>query len=223
VAAIGAGGFLVRAQEPQLNRITHLSVLSLTLALAACGGGRGDIPKPAPAPAATSPVSPVPAPAPAQPSAPAPSATLSAATSCALPNFQQEIVNRINAARANSRMCGSTFYNAAGPLTWNDKLFAAGVGHATDMGNNNYFSHTSQDGRTFDQRITAAGYSWSTVGENIAAGQTGIEQVMNEWLNSPGHCANIMSGNYTEVGVTCVKNDSSAYKQYWAMELGHPR
>jgi uncharacterized protein YkwD len=139
-----------------------------------------------------------------------------------LPNFQQEIMNRINAARANSRMCGDTFYNAAAPLGWNDKLFAAGVGHATDMGAKNYFSHTSLDGRTFDQRITGAGYSWSFAGENIAAGQTSIEQVMNDWLKSPGHCANVMNGNYTEVGVTCVKNDSSTYKQYWAMELGRP-
>lgn len=132
-------------------------------------------------------------------------------------------MNSINAARANSRMCGSTYYAAVNPLQWNDKLFAAGVGHATDMGEQDYFSHTSLDGRTFDQRITATGYSWSTVGENIAAGQAGIEQVMNDWLKSPGHCVNIMNGNFTEAGVTCVKNDTSTYKQYWAMELGRPR
>jgi uncharacterized protein YkwD len=149
--------------------------------------------------------------------------TLSAETTCGLPNFQQEVMNRINTARANSRMCGGTFYNAAGGLSWNSKLFAAGAGHATDMGQKNYFSHTSQDGRTFDQRITAAGYTWSAAGENIAAGQTSIEQVMNDWLKSPGHCANIMNGTYTEVGVSCVKNATSTYKQYWAMELGRPR
>jgi uncharacterized protein YkwD len=216
-----------------MNRITQASVLSLTLALAACGGGGSDVPKPtpvpgsapspAPAPTASPEAASAPAPAPAPASAPAQSAVLSANTSCGLPNFQQEVMNRINAARANSRMCGDTFYGAAGAVSWNDKLFAAGVGHATDMGQQNYFSHTSLDGRTFDQRITAAGYSWSAAGENIAAGQTSLEQVMNDWLKSPGHCVNIMNGNYTEVGVTCVKNDTSTYKQYWAMELGRPR
>jgi uncharacterized protein YkwD len=132
-------------------------------------------------------------------------------------------MNRINAARANSRMCGDTYYSAAGPLSWNDKLFAAGVSHATDMGIKNYFSHTSQDGRTFDQRITGAGYVWNAVGENIAAGQTTMDQVMNDWLKSPGHCANIMNDIYAEVGVTCVSNSASTYKNYWAMELGHPK
>jgi uncharacterized protein YkwD len=132
-------------------------------------------------------------------------------------------MSRINAARANSRMCGDTFYSAARALTWNNQLFAAGVGHASDMASKNYFAHTSQDGRTFDQRISQAGYAWNAVGENIAAGQSTLDQVMGDWLKSPGHCANIMNDNYAEVGVTCVSNSASAYRNYWAMELGHPR
>lgn len=132
-------------------------------------------------------------------------------------------MNRINQARASSRSCGSTVYKAVAPVAWNAKLFDAAAGHAKDMATNNYFSHQSQDGRTFSQRITAAGYNWSTVGENIAAGQTSVEQVMNGWLQSPGHCANIMNGNFTEVAVSCVRNDASTYKFYWAMELGRPR
>lgn len=133
------------------------------------------------------------------------------------------MLNRINQARAVARSCGSTFYKAAPPIAWNSKLFEAGAGHALDMANNNYFSHTSLDGRTFSQRITAAGYAWSTIGENIAAGQTSIEQVINGWLQSPGHCANIMNSTYTEVGVACAKNTASTYKTYWVMDLGRPR
>jgi uncharacterized protein YkwD len=138
-------------------------------------------------------------------------------------NFQQELLNRINQARANSRMCGSTFYKAAGMTGWNGKLTDAAAGHAADMATNNYFSHASLDGRTFSQRISATGYLWSAVGENIAAGQKTPEEVMTAWLDSPGHCENIMNATYTEVGVACVSNQASLYKVYWAMELGRPK
>lgn len=210
-----------------MNRFTRASVLSLSLALAACGDGGTDA-KPA-SPATPVPSQP-PASAPAAPVADAteapassPSTSSSADNDCGLPDFQQEVLKRVNQARANSRMCGSTFQAAAGPVIWNGRLFDAAAGHATDMANKNYFSHDSQDGRTFDQRITAAGYQWNAVGENIAAGQATIEQVMNDWLQSPGHCVNIMNSIYTEIGVSCVKNADSTYKRYWAMELGLPR
>ncbi|HEX7636334.1 MAG TPA: CAP domain-containing protein [Noviherbaspirillum sp.] len=133
------------------------------------------------------------------------------------------MLNRINQARAVSRSCGGTFYPAVAAMTWNSKLFDASAAHALDMASNNYFSHNSLDGRTFSQRITAAGYAWASVGENIAAGYPSIEQVMNGWLQSPGHCANIMNGTYTEVGVACGKNDASTYKTYWVMDLGRPQ
>ena len=132
-------------------------------------------------------------------------------------------MDRVNLARASSRMCGNTLFNAVAPLAWNARLFDAAAGHAQDMATNNYFSHVSQDGRTFSQRITDAGYVWSAAGENIAAGQTTVADVMNSWLQSPGHCENIMNGNYTEVAVSCASNDASTYKQYWTMELARPR
>jgi uncharacterized protein YkwD len=148
---------------------------------------------------------------------------LPATQTCGLANFQQELMNRINQIRATARACGSLTYAAAPPLKWNTKLFNAAAGHSADMAAKNYFSHTSLDGRTFSQRITAAGYDWRTAGENIAAGQTTVEQVMTAWVNSPGHCANLMSQNFTEVGVACVKNDASSYRYYWTMDLAQPR
>ena len=108
-------------------------------------------------------------------------------------------------------------------MKWNDKLFKAAAGHSADMAAKNYFSHTGSDGSSFSQRITGAGYSWRAAGENIAAGQTSVAQVMNAWVNSPGHCANLMNKNFTEVGVACVKNDKSSYRTYWTMELAQPR
>jgi uncharacterized protein YkwD len=154
---------------------------------------------------------------------PTPVATLPAGTTCSLTGFQAEMLKLINQARANTRYCGTTFYNSAPPVSWNSKLFNAAAGHSADMAQNNYFSHTSQDGRTFSQRIAAAGYTARAAGENIAAGQANVALVMEGWLQSPGHCANIMNGTYTEVGVSCVQNNASTYKKYWTMELGTPR
>jgi len=149
--------------------------------------------------------------------------TLPASTTCGLPNFQQEMLRLINEARAASRSCGATPYQPAKPLAWNAKLFNAAAGHSTDMATNNYFSHTSRDGRTASQRVTAAGYVWRATGENIAAGQRTIQEVMQGWINSPGHCANIMNPAFTEVGVACALNSTSTYKQYWTMNLAAPR
>lgn len=214
-----------------MKRITCAALLPLAACLAACGGDSSKSSTSTVAAGAT----PVPAAAPTIAAAPSPTAadggtavaaatsTAAADRSCGIANFEQEILSRLNAARAASRMCGTTFYKAAGAVAWNGKLADAAAGHAQDMAANNYFSHTSQDGRSFSQRITAAGYSWSAAGENIAAGQSTPEQVVNAWLQSQGHCENIMNGSYTETGVACVKSDASTYKTYWVMELGKPK
>jgi uncharacterized protein YkwD len=141
---------------------------------------------------------------------------------CNLPNFQQEVIDRINQARAAGRTCGTTSYAPAPALSWNGYLFNSSAGHSTDMAANNYFSHTSQDGREPGQRITGAGYAWSAYGENIAAGQATVQAVVDGWLNSPGHCANIMNSSYTEVGTACVASTTSQYPTYWTMDLARP-
>ena len=88
------------------------------------------------------------------------------------------------------------------------------------MADNNYFSHTSLDGRTFAQRITATGYRYTAAGENIAAGQTSVQSVMTGWINSPGHCQNLMNPTYRDIGMACVRNDAATYRLYWTMDLG---
>jgi uncharacterized protein YkwD len=151
-----------------------------------------------------------------------PANTLDAAFTCGIPNFQDEILKRVNQARASGRMCGNTLYDAVAPLKWNTSLFNAAAGHSYDMATTDFFSHTSLDGRSFAQRIATAGYAWRTIGENIAAGQSSIDEVFNVWMDSPGHCANIMSGNYSEIGMACAGSTSATYSNYWTMDLGHP-
>jgi uncharacterized protein YkwD len=151
-----------------------------------------------------------------------PTANLDPRLTCNLPNFQEEILRLVNLARAAGRTCGSTSYAAAPALRWNDVLFNAAGAHSTDMAASNYFSHTSQDGRDPGQRITGAGYAWRAYGENIAAGQTSAQAVVDGWLASPGHCANIMNDSYVDMATACVASGSAAYKTYWTMDLGRP-
>ena len=165
-----------------------------------------------------------PAPAVAAAPAPAPSGLISldASTSCGIRGFQNEMLQRINAARARGRVCGSTSMPAAPPLGWNSRLFSAAARHSRDMARNNEFSHTSLDGRKLDQRVSNEGYAWSGVGENIAAGQSSVNAVVAGWLSSPGHCTNIMRASYVHVGVSCVQQSGTAYGRYWTMVLANP-
>lgn len=202
-----------------MNRITRAWLLSLAIALSACGGGDGESTQDPSASSQDQGANPAPAPA----SSTVPAASLPVEKICGIANFQQDFLTQVNSARASGRNCGDTFHPAVAPLTWNGTLFDAAAAHALDMAANNYFSHESQDGRTFSQRISAAGYNWSTAGENIAAGHTSVEHVMAGWLESPGHCANIMNANFTEIGVACVRGSDASYPTYWVMNLGRPR
>jgi uncharacterized protein YkwD len=109
-------------------------------------------------------------------------------------------------------------------LSWNDALASASLVHSDDMVAANVFSHTGSDGRSAGQRITAAGYAWRTWGENIAAGQRTVNQVVAGWMNSPGHCANLMNPNFRDIGVACVAGSAgNSYGTYWTQKLGAAR
>ncbi|GAA0504634.1 CAP domain-containing protein [Deinococcus depolymerans] len=132
-------------------------------------------------------------------------------------DFAQQILDLVNAARAQGRTCGATAYAAAPALTLNAQLGQAAQGHAADMAAQNYFSHDSKDGRTAGQRIAAAGYAYRTWGENIAAGQATAAQVMDGWLKSEGHCKNIMNPAFRELGVGYATSTSGPY---WVQDFG---
>ena len=87
------------------------------------------------------------------------------------------------------------------PLTLSEKLTSIANTKAKDMADKNYFSHNSPTyGSPFDM-LKQFGVSYSYAGENIAAGQKTAEEVMNSWMNSSGHRANILNKNYTQLGV----------------------
>ena len=112
------------------------------------------------------------------------------------------VLTETNKARAQGRDCGGDegFMAAAPALTWDDRLAKAAQLHSQDMLNNNFFDHRGSNGSSIDQRVGQQGYAWSAVGENIQAGATSAAAVVASWLASPGHCENIMSPSFTQMG-----------------------
>lgn len=128
--------------------------------------------------------------------------------------FEEEVVTLVNQRRAAGATCGGTVYGAAGPLVMDPALRCAGRKHDADMIANNFFSHTGSGGTTPWQRIASAGYgAYVTAGENIAAGQATPAAVVTGWMNSPGHCTNIMNPAFAEIGVGHATG--GAYGHYW--------
>merc|ERR1712029_394809 len=93
----------------------------------------------------------------------------------------------------------------ASPLCYNQKIINAAFKHNMDMHVQGYFSHTGKDGSSPGDRIERENYSWFSYGENIAKGQGSVVAVMNAWMNSSGHKANILSGSKTHFGAGWAK------------------
>lgn len=129
---------------------------------------------------------------------------------------QQKLLDLVNNARATGHQCGSTFYPAVPALTWNATLTIAAQKHSDYMNNTGNFSHTGENGSNAGDRISAEGYNWMAYGENIAEGYPTEETVIQAWLESEGHCKNIMSADYTEMGVATSGN-------YWTQVFGKPQ
>jgi hypothetical protein len=102
-----------------------------------------------------------------------------------------------------------------------DRLSDAAHAHSADMAANNYFSHDSQNGAKFSDRIAAAGYTTNTsLGENIAAGMWKAADVFTAWKQSPGHNSIMLSKGYKAIGVSRVFSPESDYEWYWTADFG---
>ncbi|MFJ8847078.1 sigma-70 family RNA polymerase sigma factor [Streptomyces cyaneofuscatus] len=160
-------------------------------------------PKPKPSPTkSTRPPAPstaAPAPKPTPPPAPAPAPPASESG---------QVLQIVNTERAKE---------GCGPVTSNDLLATAAQRHSADMASRDYFSHTSPDGTDPGDRITAAGYRWSTYGENIAKGQRTPADVMRSWMDSPGHRANILNCSFKEMGIGKVDSGGGPV---WTQKFG---
>ncbi len=125
------------------------------------------------------------------------------------------VLELINEARLDTRRCGRKKFPATMPLKQVAALESAALAHAQDMAAHNYIGHKGSDGSMPADRATRANYTWSSVAENVAAGQTTAEEVVNTWLASPGHCANLMRPRYSDTGVAYAVNPAGEKGIYW--------
>ncbi|GGM15441.1 CAP domain-containing protein [Dactylosporangium sucinum] len=108
--------------------------------------------------------------------------------------------------------------HGCGALRIDTRLVAAARAHSTDMVSKNFFSHTGSDGSSFVQREVRAGYTKGASAENIAWGYRTPQDVVNAWINSPGHRANILNCSSVAVGVgVAYKADGTPY---WTQDFG---
>ena len=131
---------------------------------------------------------------PSEPASATASVAPSAAGSCPTPSFEEQVVEIVNQQRLAN--------GALAPLKQETLLDNSSETHSANMANRDFFAHCDPDTKTNPgARIQAAGYTWNSYGENIAAGYSTPASVMNGWMNSSGHRANILSTNFRELGV----------------------
>ena len=132
------------------------------------------------------------------------------------------VVELVNEARSHARRCGREKFPAAPALGVSRKLNDAAAAHARDMARRKYFEHQGSDGSQPRDRVQRAGYQSRLTGENIALGPESAEEVVAGWLDSPGHCANIMDARFRDIGVGLASGTKRG-QIYWVQTFGSPR
>ncbi|MEU4780029.1 CAP domain-containing protein [Micromonospora sp. NPDC023633] len=122
----------------------------------------------------------------------------------------RQVVDLVNAERAKA---------GCGALGIDDKLTTAAQRHSQDQADHRNMSHTGSDGSDAGDRLDRVGYAWRTYGENVAWNQQTPAAVMDAWMNSPGHRANILNCAFTEIGVGVASSNGP----YWTQIFAAPR
>ncbi|HEY9367675.1 sigma-70 family RNA polymerase sigma factor [Streptomyces sp.] len=170
----------------------------------------GPPPVAAPPPSAVATPTPTPSPTPSASPRPSPSPTPKASRTVARPSAVERLTRIVNLRRSEA---------GCGPLRTDPRLVEAARAHARDMVARGYFDHASPDGRNVDARIGAAGYPWSLVGENLAAGRTDPGAVVGDWMGSDGHRRNLLDCRYRDTGVAAVPGPDGTV---WVQTLAKP-
>jgi len=139
------------------------------------------------------------------------------------PAISRRVLAMTNQARSHARRCGDTLYEAAPPLALNLALERAALAHSKDMAAHGYMDHTGRDGSSPADRITRTGYKWRMVGENLASGTLTPDETVAGWLQSPHHCANLMTARFTEMGIAFAVNPATDAGVYWTQTFGTNR
>jgi uncharacterized YkwD family protein len=130
-------------------------------------------------------------------------------TSSTVSNYANQVLTLVNAERSKAGLK---------PLKMNATLNKSAQAKSQDMHDKHYFDHNSPTYGTPFQMMNKFGYKYSYAGENIAQGQKTPKEVMDAWMNSAGHRANILNSNYTEIGIGYVADGN-----YWTQQFGKPQ
>lgn len=123
------------------------------------------------------------------------------------------ILKLVNDYRASGCNCGTEFFDPVNLLVWDEQIELAALNHSIDMDENAFLDHTGSDGSNVGDRLDRANYPYSTWGENIANGYSSEQAVVEGWINSVGHCKNIMNGNFEDMG-------AAQSGSYWTLVFG---
>ena len=139
------------------------------------------------------------------------------------PDLSRRALQLVNDVRARGTRCGGRTFAPAPPLSLSGPLGSVALGHAADMAEHSYFEHQDLSGQSPADRVRAVGYREKLVGENIAYGPESVDEVMRGWLDSPGHCENIMDPRFAEMGLALATGHGSRHGLYWVQVLAEPR
>ena len=134
------------------------------------------------------------------------------------------VLELVNGARAVARDCGpGHHFEAAQPVAASPALNEVALEHSRDMAEHLKLGHPGSDGSVPADRVTRSGYAWRGVGENVASGQQTADAVVKSWLESPGHCENIMEPRFTEMGIAFALAPDQNPNIYWTQVFATPR
>ena len=151
------------------------------------------------------------------------------AARAALPNSEDagamvdRAVSLVNEAREQGHRCGNRSWPRANPVRLSATLSEVARQHALDMARHRYFDHQDLSGRSPADRVKAAGYHEQLVAENIAYGTLSIEDAIAGWLNSPGHCENLMDPRLKEMGIAFAPGSGEHRELYWVQLFADPK
>lgn len=133
--------------------------------------------------------------------------------------LEREVLVLVNQVRAEGATCGDQALPPAPPLEMEPALRCAARVHTLDMVEREFFDHENPDGEDPTARIVVgAGYEGRAWGENIAGGSADAEGVMQQWMDSPGHCENILRASYRFIGVGY--RPGGLYRHTWTQAFG---
>jgi uncharacterized protein YkwD len=124
-------------------------------------------------------------------------------------DFEREVLELTNIERAKYGL---------EPLLWDDPLGAVSRAYSRDMSERDFMSHVCPDGLSPFDRMDNAGIKYWAAAENLAGGQRTPAEVVEGWMNSPGHRANILTAGYTHLGVG-FHSGGGLYRYYWTQKF----